>query len=43
MRTFPDLAEVIPIPIPSANEVRPQGLASESAESTSVTNGEHRT
>jgi len=41
VRAFPDLAEVIPIP--SANEVRPQGLASGSAESTSVTNGEHRT
>lgn len=40
VRTFPDLAEVIPIP--SANEVHPQGLASGSAESTLVTNGEHR-
>jgi hypothetical protein len=40
VRTFPDLAEVIPIL--SANEVHPQGLASGSAEPTSVTNGEHR-
>jgi mediator of RNA polymerase II transcription subunit 10 len=40
VRTFPDLAEVIP----SANEVRSQGpVAAGSAESTSVTNGEHRT
>ena len=39
MRTFPDLAEVIPIP--SANEVRP--LAGGSGDLTSETNGEHRT